>query len=384
MEERARFDREEKKRGKKRWKKALIFIVLILCATYGISYLMYENGPQDVDSFLSSLFSGKGSGPGYPVDYPGGELKKMFSLNGTLGILNDTNLYLYNVGGKQTGNIQHKYVTPHVVSSGRYLLLFDRGSTGYSLYDKEKLVRETSADNQIYTACLNEKGSYAIACAGEYHQSEVRVYNHMGQETFVWKSAEKTVTTLSLSEDGSILLIGCLYARGGELISDVEILNTSKEEPLAEIELAGELILEVEKIGDRYYGLTDQKLFSFDSKGTVTGKVEFLEYPLCAYDFNGEYITLITGDYQHDRYYNLSTYDLSLKEMGSMVMEEQLAAVKSDSYGVYVLGSNHLKVLDKNCDLKYDVLSEDIRAIQPMGHYLYGVTGSKILQLDFN
>ena len=373
--------REEKRRKKRRLLPVILAAAIILAVTYGVSYLSYESGPQDGTTFLSSLFDGSRKGPGYPVDSPGGEVRGIYALAGRLALLNDTHLFFYTAGGQQEESFQHGCANPQAAAAGGSLLLFDRGGQSFALYEHSSLVWEGETEHQIYDACLTGHGLLAIASSGDYHLSQIQVFTERGEEILLWQSADKLVTAMSFDQEGDQLAVGCIQTQGGQVISRVEVLSLTSETPLSETALEGELLLRIYPAQGGFLILTDESLVLLSPGGEIMKKVE-LGAPLYAFGTDGQTIALVAGDYQYDRSYTLRSFDYSLEERGSALVESRVNGVACGAYGIYLLNGQGLQIYSLECAAGKLLPQEDIQWICPMGHYVYAVTATQIQQID--
>lgn len=376
------FTAYRKKRKRKKIIRFLVSVLLICGVTYGISFLLYESGADDVEGAVSSLFSIGSSESQFPVNSPGGEIKGMFSLGGSLAVLNDTNVYFYSSGGEMTGSIQHRYQSPVAVPANSRFLLYDQGGKQYALYNKDKLVREVAAEGIIYLGDIAQRGDYAIASKGGY-LTEVTYYRSNGTEVFSWESTDKLATAMSLSKDGSSLSVGCANTEGGRLVSSIIFMDTHKMEVVSTMTLEDEMVLYMEHHGGEVLVITDQQVFICDKNGKLLYSYSFAGKPLCGFDESKDGLSLLLGDFRHNRYYNLVSLDNKLKPLGETVVEQKVYAMESDAYGIYLLAGSRLQILNRDTSFREESELSDIQSIYPMGHYLFAATSDSIYKLDF-
>lgn len=91
--------RRERKR--KRLVKRITGLAVGLALLVGVAFFWQQIADLDLATQVEDLIASFGSGSGYPVETPGGIVKTMFDADGQVGVLNDTNLYVYNKSGKQ-------------------------------------------------------------------------------------------------------------------------------------------------------------------------------------------------------------------------------------------------------------------------------------------
>ncbi len=372
-------------RRKKKRKKALRFtvsVLLIFGIIYGISLLLYESGAEDVEGAFDAMFNSSGSESRFPIHSPGGDIKEIFSLGGTISVLNDTNVFFYSSGGEMTGSIQHHYQTPTVRSAKSSFLLYDQGNKQYALYDKDELIRSCQTDECIFLGDISVDGEYAIASTGNC-LTEVTFYNEDGEEQFVWESNDKLAMSLCLDDDGDYMVVGCANTKGGKLVSTLVILDTEEMDTRASVEMENELILDVMPHGTGFLVITDEQVFKCSNKGVVLSSCSFEGQQICGFDVSKNNIALLLGNFRHDRSYTLVSLNGNLKELGRTVIDEKVTDIQCDEYGIYMLMGNMLNVYDENAVHRDGTKFQNIQNMYPMGHYLMVAANDRIHKLDF-
>ncbi|MEG2038436.1 MAG: DUF5711 family protein, partial [Oscillospiraceae bacterium] len=294
----------KKKRHRRKIIKTAVAIVLILTVTYVISFFLYEGGADDTGSFISGMLSYQG-GSGYPVNSPGGSIVGMYSIDGNLAVLNDTNLFFYGMNGGTNSSIQHKYQNPYLASSGSKILLYGQGGKNYSTYQKGKLIKEGNCEYPIFVGDIASNGKYVIATKGDIVQTVVTLFDEKGEELFTWESADKFPTAVSLSKDANELVVGSVSSDGGQLISTIIFMNTKKDKPVAEVALKDELILSLEHISDETLIITDKQVFICDNKGHILHTYSLEGQTLSGFNADKDSVSLLVGNYQNNRSYEL-------------------------------------------------------------------------------
>ncbi len=122
--------RERRKRNRKRMLKTLVIIILLIAAAAG-SVFVYERylkngegipGLQQNELDISSSTSDSSKEGG--ISLASGEPREIYSFDGAIGVLTDTEFTVYSTSGKTTLSYKHGLNKPQVHINGSYALLY--------------------------------------------------------------------------------------------------------------------------------------------------------------------------------------------------------------------------------------------------------------------
>ena len=369
--------RRERKR--KRLVKRITGLAVGLALLVGVAFFWQQIADLDLATQVEDLIASFGSGSGYPVETPGGIVKTMFDADGQVGVLNDTNLYVYNKSGKQVKNILHGYNNPALRAEGGRILVFDRGGNGLRVESKSKNLFSITYDNPITSADLSSGGNLAVAVGSSQYQGQVIVYNKRFEEIFRWLSSD-TVLDVALSDKGNTMAVASVTTVNGQIASTVRLFKFNSEQPVAEIPLTGELVVTL-RTGDGglFYAVTDQGITAITSGGKVEASYSFGGDPLAAFDCSGgKGIDVVLGDFKENRSLTAYVLDEKLKVKGSAVLNVRPELLRHDSKGVYFLADNKVYCYTNTMDLVDTVDTPDARCAYIQGNRLYYTTSKKM------
>lgn len=369
--------RRERKR--KRLVKRLTGLAAVLVLLAGVAFFWQQIADLDLATKVEDVIASLGSGSGYPVETPGGIVKTMFDADGQVGVLNDTNLYIYSKTGKQVKNILHGYNNPAVRARGSRILVFDRGGNSLRVESKSKNLFSISYENPITSADLAQGGNMAVAVGSSQYQGQVIVYNKRFEEIFRWLSSD-TVLDVALSHKGNTMAVASVTTVDGQIASTVRLFKFSSDQPVAEIPLSGELAIAL-RAGENghFYAITDQGITAISSGGKVEASYSFQGEPLAAFDCSsGKGIAVVLGNYKENRSLTAYVLDDKLKEKGSAVLTVRPELLRHDSKGVYFLADNKVYCYTNAMELVDTVDTPDARCAYVQGSRLYYTTSKKM------
>lgn len=207
---------------------AFLVVVLIGIGLY-ISYPYWLPKLEGIfDKPISTIDnSGKVEGGNFPIAADEAALD-VFALKNHLVAADAHRLTIYDENGKRRGSYDHDFSSPVVRSAGKRALVFDFGSTGFKLYNKNGEVYSKTAENDIMSAALGEDGTSAILTASDKYASAVLYYNKEGKLIYRYDSTKK-VMAVYVTPDGKSSYVCTFSSEQGEIYSQVVKLDLGKD-----------------------------------------------------------------------------------------------------------------------------------------------------------
>jgi len=223
--------------------KLLCVALAIVMFVFGMNILM----PMGISETFKNFVVGVGGGDGFPVSISAATTETIVPVSGDTALLTDSTLMLYKQNGKVIFNRQHGYSNPVVCSGGSRALLFDRDGNRYRIENRAETLYELNVEDSILTADVADRGSYALVTSSKEYLCTVTVYNKNAESVFVWNSAERRVSSISLSSTGKYLALGTIKAENGVFCSELLIFNIKKSvQPIVTQKFDGSAMLSVD------------------------------------------------------------------------------------------------------------------------------------------
>ena len=351
-------------------------LVVFLCLI-----LIQEAGKVDIKTAYNDVKAEMGTGGGYPVELPGGKLLQLEGAGGdTLMLLTDTNLYSYNGTGKQMLNQQHGMANQRMITSSDRTLLYDQGGLKVSLYSKSGLVNSMESDFNIYTGDIASNGNFVLATQSDTHLAQVTVYNKEMQWFYRWRSSDRPIISVSLSDVRDEMVVGCVDVSGGSYLSSISRFLLSTDKELGQVELPGELLLQVDYAGGNLVrAISDQKVthFSADLKKQAEYSYGNRELNRFAVDESG--MALVFGSSVGAQQYEVVALDLHLKESARITVDYEPVDVKLDSRYIYLEGQDAVEIYSRlTGTLMARLTASSIYGMEPFGERLYYATTTNL------
>ena len=133
----------------------IIFVMLFLG-----QYVTYDNLKFLVRDM--SALSIPGSGEYSSIVYNGSDELVTSSFRGGTAICTVDSYLYYDSGGGLLVEDSCSYTSPDMVTSGKYLLLYDVGGSGYSVYNQLTRIIERTSSQAIVTGDISDEGSLLL------------------------------------------------------------------------------------------------------------------------------------------------------------------------------------------------------------------------------
>lgn len=250
-----------------------------------------------------SLFAGD------TIYYNGDDDSEFGFVSGGLAVVSDSHVFVTDRASGTTFSEHHGYKTPRLVSSDKYMLLYDRSGSSLSVYNAFSRLKSFEYNGTVVAAATANDGTVAVAVSGESdYYSTVYVYN-ASFELLNTISKYKYVTALALSENGDMLAVGSVCADvGGEVRSELICLEVGKKKETAKINLENEAIWQLSFFeNDGFAALTDSSMLFYDDDGDLVKRVKYPAAPNGAYIGKEGVLILISSS--DSRYQSVYLYD---------------------------------------------------------------------------
>ena len=163
------------------------------------------------------------------VTYNAGNSQSFATYREGLVVASREKLSIYSAGGRELFSVNHTYGNPKLVSSSRYVLLYDVGGKQFALYNSFSEVNGAKLEYSIYGASLANTGDFALITGSEKYSSVVRVYKQNGDK-YDYNFRDGYVSSISLSEDGTRLAIALSFAEGSGFRTEIRLYKVGSSD----------------------------------------------------------------------------------------------------------------------------------------------------------
>ena len=247
---------------------AVILLVVLLVATllFGSGAVSYEKVYymfKDI-GYIKSYGESAPSALNYsmPVQNQDFEVFK----NG-LAVAGDSEIKLFTSTGRMTLTQGSEFTNPRMSASSEYLLVYDQGRRGYSVYNSFICVRTEKLDFPISYADMAENGSFLLVTSSKTYASVVKIFDSSIKEISEYSKNDKVISA-SLSSDGRYAAVLSLSAEGGEALTTLSVVDAHSSTVKYSVSFRGSMPYSCDFLtDDRIAVILDDKALVFDRGG---------------------------------------------------------------------------------------------------------------------
>ncbi len=250
--------------------------------------------------------------------------------------------------GRKTLSVNVDYADPEVRASDKYFLTFDRGETGFSVYNTFVQVHKESTDFPVYDATAADNGTFAILTRSRTHTSEVLVYDDNMKPIFVVRRTGY-VTGMTLSPDGSCLGVVSIEDKGGVFetkITLVRIGNRIQEESVTLTGSVGQLCGFT--TDDRFCVLLSDRLMVLKPDATITAEVAFGDRESLHATVSDGHIAILSRSRSDLATEYLTTYDHNGRKLTELALDSTHPIRTSGGADAMAFGGNTLYIATRD------------------------------------
>lgn len=325
----------------------LVIYILFMVTAFGdditVSNLTYLFRDISGDSSSGELFSG--------VAYTAEPIQRFGIYNGELAYVTGSSVKLFSTSGSEGLSTSISYEDPVIVSTDKYLLVYDVGGYSYSVYSSFATIERESFDYAIAAADMADDGTYLVAVGDRDYKCVVYLYDDF--ELAAKYSKTNYVTDAAISSDATRICLSTVTDVSGSFVSAVCFYAVGEEDEINECEI-DDFPIAVERTDEGFAVLGISGIYFFDSDGNATGAYEY-DGELSTYDVLGEYAVLVFPENALGNENRIIVLDLSGNICYNAVIEEKLTDIVLSGYGgIYILSQTRAIMID--------VASEEERA----------------------
>ena len=183
---------------------SLALIGMLACVVFGIFRYQEELRPENLNRLASYVkAAGSITDPFTEYRFEAG-LDTVYQPFGAGLAVASGDTYSFVSGlGDRSYSIQLRYNDPTLCTSDEYVLIYDRGGTGFCVANGYAEYLNAQTESPILTASMNREGAFALVTDESGYRSAVSVYSHKQQLLCQWFTAQYYVLFTSVSPDSS-------------------------------------------------------------------------------------------------------------------------------------------------------------------------------------
>ncbi len=254
------------------WLLLVFFLVFSMLTNY--QAITYDNFFYLIKEFSSAADQGSNY---ETLSYESDPRQNFTLYRGGVAAVSPSRLSIFTSTGRRTLNITSGFSSPYMVSSGKYLLVYDTAGTTFSVYNSFARVYTETLDYPVTDACFLENGGFVIVTRSADSRSVICAYNKAFHKTAELR-ADYYIFDIAADQDGECLtMLSYEVGNGtGRTILSVRDLTMNEKSRFkfdGEFPLAGGF-LENNRfavITDRCVRIYDQNFELYEASGDYSG-----------------------------------------------------------------------------------------------------------------
>lgn len=244
----------------------VLAVFLIFAVIFGYKEFTYENIYYFIKDFDEILSSDKYSADS--INYGFGENRIYAAYKGGVVAAGKYTAEVYSATGQKTASFNTGYALPVMVTSSKYILLYDAENGDLSVYNSFIRLMNDNVGEKIDFADINDRGDLLVLTSSPEYRSVIRLYGD-GFELSAKYNITDYVTSCAMSNDGKYILAATVSASGGEYISSVRLYRRGETDYSELAVKRGELALACGMNAGKCYLITDKSINIIDVDGST-------------------------------------------------------------------------------------------------------------------
>ena len=210
-------------------KKKVILIIGLIIGIVIITIVSLYIANEDVRNWMDEyIFRKNIEEEDLPTIQLENENSNIFAYDNHIVILQNNELTIYNTSGKEETTINVSINNPIFSSSGRYLLIGDKGSQNLYLIYNTSLQWQKTMEGNISNITVNKNGAVGVVLTGTTYKSVIVMYGIAGDEEFKTYLSSTIATNLAISDNNQYLSFAESNTSGTIITSVVKTISIEK------------------------------------------------------------------------------------------------------------------------------------------------------------
>jgi hypothetical protein len=263
------------------------------------------------------------------LSYEADARQKFAMYRGGVATVSSSKISFFTATGRRTLNMASSFSSPYIISSDRYMLVYDTAGKTFSLYNSFARIHTETMEYPVYDACFGEDGAFAVATRTTDSLSSIHIYDKnfnfkgkVAEDIYVFdlamNQAQNTLTILSY-EMGDGIGRTVLTARNIKTLRSDQKISFDGEFPLGCTYIDSNLLAVVT---DRYIRIYDKNFEEIQMSRDYSAE------EIVAFNLTNEGVALATG-------YASQTNLIAFDKKGKMVYND---LIRINPYDVYLYG----------------------------------------------
>ena len=259
------------------------------------------------------------------------------------------NLVITDNIGTQFQSLLTGFNNPQIVTTAKYVCVFDRGSNRLIVADSFSVVFDTVFEHNIVNVSLNDAGYLAVVTESEAYKNHVIVFNSSFKEVYKINSMTRYILTADISPDSKRVVVSSVYSKDQDVIPQINCYSLSKSESLWDVNFDDSVAVDVVVKSDgTTVALFEWGVCVLDKNGKQKYTYQFQNDILQAYSItDGKYNVVVTSASQSSNS-KVTVFDNSGRQISATEVDFAVLSVDCRSDRIALLGAQNIYLYNVN------------------------------------
>ncbi|MBE6598077.1 MAG: hypothetical protein E7638_01395 [Ruminococcaceae bacterium] len=270
----------------------LVLYIFIIVSAFG-KFITYDNMQYLLRDFDSITRTGDSEFSSIRYDRQNEQTFTVFK-NG-IAAAGKESFSLYDSSGLRLCSDKLSYTDPVLVPSEKYLLLYDMGGKGYSVYNSMTRIISRTEENKIVDGDMSDSGDFILVTRSGETKYVVKHFNSALSNTMnIYK--DNYVLDAAISPDGGKIVIVSAVPSATDFDCEIALHKAGDSENAKKITLSRTMPLSVHFGEDGFTLLCDSGLYFYNEDGEAVSTHTLSGMTLEYADLSAEYTVLAASE----------------------------------------------------------------------------------------
>lgn len=344
----------------------LILYIIFIMVFFG-KYVTYDNLKFLVRDMGNITLPGNDEYSS--IVYNGSDDLKAEAFRGGIAICTGDKYLYYDSGGGLLTEDSINYSSPAMAESSKYMLVYDVGGTGYSVYNQLTCIIKRSADARIVTGDIADDGSMILVTRSRETKYVVELYNAAFNKSMsIYK--ENYVLDAAVSPDGEYIVIASGIPAQTDLDCEISIIRKGSDTPLYTSSYTHTMPLELHAEKEGFIMLCDNGIYFFDYSGGIVSSYSFSGINLRCADINSSGAVIVGSTNALGSENKCAVFDSSGNKVCEKVLDMRItgayASTNHSDASAYLTAPDRIIKITPDGELSYEEAQSEVITVVPL------------------
>ncbi len=305
----------------------LMVYVFFIISAFG-KYITYDNLQyllRDLDSLTT-----QGESEFSSIRYDKQSEQDFAVFKNGIAAAGKESITLFDSTGLQLCKDQLSYSDPVLIPSDKYLLLYDMGGNGYSVYNSITRVVNRKMEHKIVDGDMSDSGAFLLVTRYSESKYAVWVYNSALTQTMRIRK-ENYVMDAAISKDGKRIAVCSAVPSATDLDCEIALYKAGDNQFSQTVTIPGAMPLSVHFTENGFAVLCDNGLYFYDMEGKEVSSALISGVSLEYADLSDRYMVLAGSENALGTEYRIMILDADGTLLAEDILKERVMGIASPS-----------------------------------------------------